>query len=226
MVIIAAVAFVAVLSVGFLANQVAINKAFTPQTVKLLLEKYLPSEIWDNLPDFSEESLDNGSILYRWSGSDDESFAHKIELIVENDEVQFYLYRPYLFGPEFQKGRLSMEQASDLVKEFAKDFIVKGEELIFVNRPAYYRLYDPDNVESWVAERDGIEYNVMVHLNDMGVIFFMASPMAPEDITAEDVHLPPEETFDLGDLVYIVRAFFPNGEMIRYAVSEDGEMIQ
>ncbi|WP_066303656.1 hypothetical protein [Bacillus sp. FJAT-29814] len=62
-----------------------------------------------------------------------------------------YHYKNYSFA--LKDNRISKEVAAKLVGNFAKDFISDGDQLSFVNKPAYDSLYEKDVVESWVAEK-------------------------------------------------------------------------
>ncbi|MCL1874426.1 MAG: hypothetical protein FWF85_09980 [Clostridiales bacterium] len=197
-----AAAIMIVLSVGFALNRVGTidKRVMSPQAVQSLLSKYLPGEIWDNLPDFREEELEDRT-LYLWSAWDDDSFVHKVEFIITDGAPIQYHYKNYYYSG-IRENRITMDQAFNMVKEFTKDFLTEGSELVFENQPANFSLYDPGKVESWVAQKDGMEYIVMINLEYGYVEYFSKESNEayetlresfPDDLggkqmTLEDIH--------------------------------------
>ncbi len=134
------------------------------KTIFTKLKEYLPKKVLDNMPNFRKEDYD-GSTLYLWSksGSNSDTFIHKIEFKLNENELKHYHYKSYSFF-ELDGNKIPKNKAVRMVKNFAKDFIKSGDTLIFVNKQAYDSLYVKDVVESWVAEKDGKEYIIMVNL--------------------------------------------------------------
>jgi len=143
------------------------------ERVFLKLKKYLPKYVLDNMPNFRQQSM-NGSTLYLWSKKEPNSdnFIHKIELTFNENGFKTYHYKNYSFS--LKENKISKSVAKKMVENFAKDFISNGDQLSFVNKPAYYSLYEKGVVESWVAEKNNKEYIVMVNLRYGFVEFFKA----------------------------------------------------
>ncbi|MEG1501741.1 MAG: DUF4825 domain-containing protein, partial [Clostridiales bacterium] len=62
-----------------------------------------------------------------------------------------------------------------------------GKKLVWKNEPAYYSLYDPGHVESWVAVRDDRKYVAMVDLDAGNLLFFNIFDEALLAMPASDV---------------------------------------
>lgn len=136
------------------------------------LKNYLPQNVIDNMPNFKDEGLDNEETLYLWSKNEPNSdnFIHKIEFVFNKNGLKQYHYKNYSF--DLKENKISKDVAKKMVEDFAKDFIGDGDQLSFVNKPAYDSLYEKDVVESWVAEKNNKEYIVMVNLVNGYVEFF------------------------------------------------------
>ncbi|WHY86742.1 hypothetical protein QNH39_02370 [Neobacillus novalis] len=150
----------------------AINKDdISKETVFSELKKYLPQNVLDNMPNFRQEDL-NESTLYLWSKKEPNSdnFIHKIEVIFNENGFKQYHYKNYSF--DLKENKISKDVANKMVENFAKSFISDGDQLSFVNKPAWDSLYEKDVVESWVSEKDNKEYIVMVNLSYGYVEFF------------------------------------------------------
>ncbi|WHY84666.1 hypothetical protein QNH39_18690 [Neobacillus novalis] len=136
----------------------------TKETVFSKLKNYLPQNVLDNMPNFKDEGLDNKETLYLWSKYEPNSdnFIHKIEFVFNENGFKQYHYKNYSF--DLKENKISKDAAEKMVENFAKDFINDGNQLSFVNKPAYDSLYEKDVVESWVAEKNNKEYIIMVNL--------------------------------------------------------------
>lgn len=141
------------------------------ETVFSGLKKYLPQNVLDNMLNFREEGLDEKT-LYLWSKKEPNSdnFIHKIEFVFNENGLTQYHYKNYSF--ELKENKISIGMAEKMVEGFAKDFISDGDQLSFVNKPAYDSLYEKGVVESWVAKKNNKEYIVMVNLRYGYVEFF------------------------------------------------------
>lgn len=136
----------------------------TKEAVLSKLKNYLPQNVLDNIPNFKDEGLDNEKTLYLWSKNEPKSdnFIHKIEFVFNENGFKQYHYKNYSF--DLKENKISKNAAKKMVENFAKDFISGGDQLSFVNKPAYDSLYEKDVVESWVAEKNNKEYIIMVNL--------------------------------------------------------------
>lgn len=173
------VSFVAIFIVALLTGCGASSEAsfssqdefmLSSQTAQELLSKYLPSIVFENMPDFREQNLDDGNTLWLWSAwegnYEDGSFIHKIEFVVDTvtrSVLRHYSYNNYYFS-DIPENNITMEQAFELVKEFSSDFITNSGEIIFEQKPAYFSRHDSGRIESWIVESGGMEYVIMVNL--------------------------------------------------------------
>lgn len=149
-----------------------INKNdISKETVFSELKKYLPKDVLANMPNFKQEDMDE-STLYLWSKNEPNSdnFIHKIEVIFNENGFKQYHYKNYSF--DLKENKISKDVANKMVGNFANSFISDGNQLSFVNKPAWDSLYEKDVIESWVAEKDNKEYIVMVNLTYGYVEFF------------------------------------------------------
>ena len=177
--IIFAVALVAVLSLVCILSILAADNfmkdvyALSPQTAEELLGKHIPEVILENMPGFRELDLESGDTLWLWYLCDDESLlVHYVEFVLNDGVLRQYGYKNYDFHG-IPENNITVEQAFDLAEEFALAFTPGGELLDFKNKPDYSSRYEPGKAESFVAERGGVKYIIVVNLRHGFVEFFL-----------------------------------------------------
>ena len=134
----------------------------TEETIFRGVKNYLPIEITNDVPDF-KETVDTDTIVYKWSKSqiDSKETLHSITVITTDHEITGVMC--YSGHDGWTENRIAKEAAFEIVKNFAKENIRHGEELLFdiiIKNPG---VNEPD-YEGWTAERDDKEYTVIVNL--------------------------------------------------------------
>lgn len=167
-------------------NDDVYNEKTSPHKIIEKLSTYLPQKVIDNMDKFESEETSDGNLNYIWyriKSDEPNVILHDIQLTAtkKDNKLVFYHYKDYGYDEEnLPIKNISKESAYEMVTHFAKDFIANEEELQFINKPSYFSLYDPNHVESWVAEAKTSSYIIMVNL-DYGYIEYYSSNMEQTD---------------------------------------------
>ena len=158
---------------------------FNPEEFLSRLEKggFLSHEIISDLPDFRDitDELDyagDNIYLYFYKADSENNTIHKIEAVTTSDNLLIrYHYMAYLKIIPFLDEKLTLDEGKELAMQFIKEFRPDLSDLTWENNEWYLSIYDPDNVEAWVADNGTHKYGVMVNLNTGQVIHFNRDDM-------------------------------------------------
>lgn len=132
------------------------------------LEPYLPIQLTSEMAYHEARHNTDGTVLFHWAKKISPETAElqcSLQVVMADESLISFHYKDYGYRENrIQSQSMSKQAASELVSAFAKTYIEAGAALQFENRPAYWSLYEPDKVESWVAVRGDKEYLVMVDL--------------------------------------------------------------
>lgn len=132
------------------------------------LEPYLPIQLTSEMAYHEARHNTDGTVFLHWAkkvSPETDELQCSLQVVMADEGLISYHYKDYGYRESrIQSQPISKQAASVLVSAFSKTYIEKGTKLQFENRPAYWSLYDPDKVESWVAVRGDKEYLVMVDL--------------------------------------------------------------
>lgn len=152
----------------------------SPQEILKKLSAYLPSKVINDMNGFQTEEEKDGSIFYIWyrlSSDEPAYFIHNIQVTAtKNDnKLLYYHYKDHSYDQtNLPLKNISKKRAYKMVVDFANEFIPTSEKLIFVNEPHYFSLYDPNHVESWIAEDEKFTYIVLINLDYGYVTYYRA----------------------------------------------------
>jgi len=140
---------------------------------KLSDNGFLPKEVTDNLPNYRQFDDSDGIPVDYWSKTDDEGYViQKIEVEAPNGVMTRYHYKAYDFQFVWPEKKLTMDEGKALALKFIKEFRPDISGLSWSRGEWYLSIYDPGNMEAWVASDKDHEYGVMVNLNAGTVDFF------------------------------------------------------
>ena len=133
---------------------------------------FLPAEVINNLPDYRSSTNSAGVPLYYWSKMDaDGGVIQKIEVNTVDGMITRYHYKSYTFMINADE-KLTLERGKALAMRFIEIFRPDLAELTWTRGEWYTTIYDPGNVEAWVAVDESYKYGVMVNLNTGTLDYF------------------------------------------------------
>ena len=133
---------------------------------------FLPKEIIDNLPDYANLTNSLGVPFDYWSKKDDNgNVLQKIELKAPEGKITRYHYKAYNFSAAPVE-KLTLAQGKELGLKFIETFRPDLSALSWSQGQWYLSIYDPGNVEAWVAQDETHKYGVMVDLKSGLVEYF------------------------------------------------------
>lgn len=162
------------------SKPIASSKQTSPQKILKKLYAYLPSKVINDMNKFHMEEEKDGSIFYMWyrlSSDEPAYFIHNIQLTAtKNDnKLLFYHYKDHSYDQtNLPLKNISKKCAYKMVVNFANEFIPTSDKLNFVNEPRYFSLYNPNHVESWVAEDEKFTYLILINLDYGYVEYYRA----------------------------------------------------
>jgi hypothetical protein len=166
-----------------------VEKPFMTETeVMNHIQPYLPKALTEELEMAKARNISKGVRFYHWRKfkvAGESELLCSLQVTMGSEQLESYHYKDYGYvNQRLERVNISKKEAETLVKGFGNTFFKDAKNLTFVNRPAYWSLYDPDHVESWVAERDNMEYLIMVDL-DYGYVVYSGILEAPNTYLIE-----------------------------------------
>lgn len=178
----------AIVIFAFFGNRA--EKPFMTETeVMNHIQPYLPKVLTEELEMAKSSNISKGVRFYHWRKfkvAGESELLCSLQVTIGSEQLESYHYKDYGYvNQRLERVNMSKKEAETLVKGFGNTFFKNAKNLNFVNRPAYWSLYDPDHVESWVAERDHVQYLIMVDL-DYGYVVYSGILEAPNTYLIEN----------------------------------------
>ena len=135
-------------------------------------KEYLPKDVTDSLRAYSNEKTSEGEPFGYWREEDAKGeIVQKIELNFPDGEMTRYHYKSYINRLN-ASNKMSITSGETLAMDFINTFRPDISALKWSQGEGISSIYDPGNVEAWIAEDDTHKYCVMVNLNTATLDYF------------------------------------------------------